>query len=94
MRVSPRRSLIAAAVLGGLLLLVAWGYPNYQRIREMESQISALEQRKQQLEAERLRLQKEVRWLETDAAVEKIAREELGLVKPGERPLVEVEGGF
>lgn len=93
-RVSPRLSLFAAAVLGGLVLLAAWGYPGYQRIREIESQISVLEQRKQQLEAERLRLQKEVKWLETDAAVEKIAREELGLVKPGERPLVEVEGGF
>ena len=93
-RIAPRFPLIMLLTFGLLTLAVVWGLPKYQKIRDLSYQISVLEERKQAMEAERQRLLKEAEWLETDAAVEKIAREELGLVKPGERPLMEVEGAF
>lgn len=94
LRVAPRFPMIALLTLGLLVVTFAWGLPKYQRIRDLNYQISVMEERKEALEAERQRLIKEAEWLETDAAVEKIAREELGLVRPGERPLIEVNGSY
>lgn len=50
---------------------------------------AALEQEIAQLREENLRLQEEARRLREDpGAVEAVARRELGLVKPGERPVL------
>jgi cell division protein FtsL len=76
--------------LGLLVVAFTWGLPRYQKYQELSSQISELEGRKQAMEAEKQRLQQEAQWFQSDAAVEKIAREELGLVKPGEMPLVDI----
>jgi len=35
-------------------------------------------------------LQEKINWLGTEAAVERMAREELGLIKPGEQVLMKV----
>lgn len=91
-RVRPRVPLVMFLTLGLLVVSFTWGLPRYQKYREISNQINALEERKQTMEAEKQQLIKEVKWLESDAAVEKIAREELGLVKPGERPLIDISG--
>ncbi|MDL1952272.1 septum formation initiator family protein, partial [Acidobacteria bacterium ACD] len=53
-----------------------------QRLAELQSEISALAAENEQLEAEVSRLEKD------PAAVEKIAREELNFVRPGDVVLV------
>ena len=79
-------------LLAGLAVLaVSWGLPQYKKVNALRAQLSELEERKLQLQEERRRLEEELRWLQTDAAMEKIAREELGLVKPGEYPLLDLD---
>jgi cell division protein FtsB len=82
----------------GILLLcgigfisLIWWLPQYQRIQELNLRIAELEKRKLEIQAVNQRLQEEITWLGTDAAVERLAREELGMVKPGERVLLDLE---
>jgi cell division protein FtsB len=71
--------LVGAAVFGDTGLL------HLQRLR---AEVAALHRDVQALEAENERLSRAITDLRTDpAAVERIAREELGLVRPGERVL-------
>jgi len=77
---------LAMCLLLGLLLYTSsdnlvriWGM--YQEIRELEKQLA-------EMEAENERLAEMVRLMETEAWVEQAAREELGLVKPGEIILI------
>ena len=79
-RVRPRVPLVMFLTprpAGGIFYL---GVAPLSEIREISNQINALEERKQTMEAEKQQLIKEVKWLESDAAVEKIAP---GGVRPG-----------
>ncbi len=81
----------------GILLLcgigfvcLAWWLPQYQRIQELNIRIAELEKRKLEIQTVNQGLQERIIWLGTDAAVERLAREELGMVKPGERVLLDL----
>ena len=86
----PPLALRFAAVLVVPLLLyalVATGQKaldNYRLNRETE----ALQAEVAGLRAENVQLQQAIERARTDTAIETIAREQLGLVKPGDRPLV------
>lgn len=56
----------------------------YVRRHELEGQISELQKKQQALEAEKAAMN-------TPEAAERIAREQLGMIKEGEKVLVEVE---
>jgi cell division protein FtsB len=71
--------LVGAAVLGDTGILHLW---------RLRAEVEALHRDVQGLEAENERLTRAIAELRTDpAAVERVAREELGLVRPGERVL-------
>ncbi|MDU1397599.1 MAG: septum formation initiator family protein [Veillonella parvula] len=55
--------------------------PNRQEKQHIEQQLQELQQRNEELEQEKARLQ-------DPKTIEGVAREELGLVKPGEVPYV------
>ncbi len=57
---------------------------------QLNAQKSQLQRQIQQLQEENQRLQAEASYLETDAAVEQLAREELGWTKPGETAVIVV----
>jgi cell division protein FtsL len=78
-------------VLGLGFLVITWWYPQYQEIQEMNNRVADLEWKKLQMKATNQDLQDEITWLGTDAAIERLAREELGLVKPGERVLIDLQ---
>lgn len=59
-------------------------------IWKMKQEIKALNIKKQQLAQENKSCQANLRAIQTDEMLEKIAREELGMIKPGEKVLVEV----
>ena len=76
-----------------LLLAVAFGYlpyrvyggPGLGKLMELRRELAALETKNQIMRAENERLAREVRALRHDlTAIERVAREELGLVRPGE----------
>lgn len=76
-------------VLGGLtayLLLVAvFGEQGLLKVRQLDREKTELEERVAALDAETAVLRSEVRGIQSDPFLyEKAAREQLGLVKPGE----------
>jgi len=88
-RWGQRRSLVTFLVLGGLtayLLLVAvFGEQGLLKVRQLDREKTELEERVAALDAETAVLRSEVRGIQSDPFLyEKAAREQLGLVKPGE----------
>jgi cell division protein FtsL len=77
------------ALLGLLLFLLVvhdiFGAHGYLAMRRTQNEINKVNANIQQLNKENAQLQQEVRDLKTDPRkIEKIARDELGLAKPGE----------
>ena len=82
-----RRWLIFVLVLG---FLAFWFGPQVKTLWEMHQEIQALQEQKAQLLKKKAELTRLERHLHTDEAIEKLAREQLGMVKPGEMVMVEV----
>ncbi|HET8924946.1 MAG TPA: septum formation initiator family protein [Candidatus Acidoferrum sp.] len=77
------------ALLGLLILLLMvhdiFGTHGYLAMRRTQNEIKKVNADLQQLNKENMQLEQEVRELKTDPhKIEKIARDELGLAKPGE----------
>jgi cell division protein FtsB len=73
---------VGAAMLAGLSFADARGL---RRIRKLEQDVRQRQEKSAALEAENVQLRREIRALEGDPkALERAAREELGLVKDGE----------
>ncbi len=72
-----------------VVCLVSFG-PQIWTIWEMHREIGALHTQKNQLISKGREYQAGVKELYSDAKVEQLAREELGMIKPGEKLVVEV----
>jgi cell division protein FtsB len=75
------------AIVGGLFAFV---YPTSTFLRQ-RAEIGKATERLERLKAETARLERESKKLRGDAEVERLAREQYGLVRPGETPFVLVE---
>lgn len=77
-----------------ILLLICLGYVVYlfadqeRQLIGLRREADNLRAREATLKAENEQLNQEQQLLQTDAYIEKVAREELGLVKPGETPYI------
>jgi cell division protein FtsB len=80
---------LAAVLVVPLLLyaLVATGQKALDNYR-LNQEADALRTQVVALRAENIQLQKDLEVARTDAAIETIAREQLGLIQPGDHPLV------
>jgi cell division protein FtsB len=84
--VNPRLAGVAASVLA--LALVGYGSTSLLRVWHMKQEVETLEREIVTLRGETEDLARSVDRLRGDpAAIEKIAREEFGLVRPGEKVL-------
>lgn len=86
---SSVRSLLESKIVWAIILLLIFYIffvfsEKYARILEVKSYISELEQEIRGLEENNLLLSEKKSLLNTDSYVEKIAREELDLIKPNE----------
>lgn len=81
------------AVVVALTLVFATALP-LKRMMTERNRESELRHQVEQTRAESARLQSEIENLTDPAVVEQQARERLGLVRPGETPLVGVDGGL
>jgi len=82
------RVLIVAAFGAAALLVLAYGGQSLARVWHMKHEVESLEREIVTLRAETGRLTAVVNRLRTDPDfIEQVAREDLGLVKPGERVL-------
>lgn len=74
-----------AIICLGLFLIIL---PPQLKIWRLEKQLHACQQQEQALQQKRSEVLKQIRYYSSDAYVEEVARQELGLVKPGEVPLL------
>jgi cell division protein FtsB len=82
------RALITAAFGAAAVLMLAYGGQSLARVWQMKHEVESLEREIVTLRAEAGRLTATVNRLRTDPDfIEQVAREDLGLVKPGERVL-------
>jgi cell division protein FtsB len=89
----PPFALRLAAVLAVPLLLYALVATGQKAIENygLSQQANSLRGEIADLRGQNLQLQQQIEQARTDAAIEKIAREQLGLVKSGDHPLVVVD---
>lgn len=85
----PRLRLAAIYAAGTLLVLVLahtlFGPYGYLSMRRSQHEIEQLQQEIERLDRENQKLSGEIRALQTDpSAIEKVAREDMGLARPGE----------
>jgi cell division protein FtsB len=79
---------VVAGVFALLVGTAIFGDTGVLHLQRLRAELAALHRAVQVLEAENERLSRAIAALRTDpAALERIAREELGLVRPGERVL-------
>jgi len=84
-RVNPRKIMLLAAVLYVLFNILQL----HMTIWDLNKKIEAGKQKKQELLAEQKELREEIERVKSSEYVEKLAREQLGLVKPGENLVVQ-----
>ena len=83
---------LAAVLVVPLLLyaLVATGQKAVENYR-LNQEADGLRLEIVNLRADNIQLQQDIEKARTDSAIETIAREQLGLIKPGDRPLILVD---
>ena len=81
-----KKLFVVLAIVLAVLLILCWIYlPSITRYRELKSEEDRLNQKIQEIDAQIKTLADERHLLQTDVAyLEKVIREELGFVKPGE----------
>lgn len=86
----PPLALRLAAVLAVPLLLYALVATGQKAVEnyQLNQQADGLRSDIAALRAQNLQLQQDIETARTDAAIESIAREQLGLIRPGDHPLV------
>jgi cell division protein FtsB len=84
----PGAGWLVAAVLGVLLVAALFGDNGVLHLRRLRTELQDLHREVQGLEAENARLGRAIADLrDNPEVIERIAREQLGLVRPGERVL-------
>ncbi len=77
----PIVSLLILAFIFGIIFLFS---PRYIKVVRAKENVIEIQQKIERLKKENNKLKREVRLLKVPSYIEKVAREELGLVKPGE----------
>lgn len=87
------RSRLPLLVVGLLLLYVSISLGSrFDSLNTMQRDLQAIQTEVEELRAVNRDLSKELELLRSDAYVEQVAREKLGLVKPGETRIVPMDG--
>jgi|GEM_PF-1482697 len=84
----PKRTLVmivAAMVFGYIIFFAA---SQQFQLRQLQADIAALQTTRNILLEENMAWEEKLQLLEQDEAIEKIAREQLGMIKPGEKLLI------
>lgn len=90
MKVTPRFFVVLAVFM--LTVYLVFGYAQgFLRIRALRSEIERVERDIAELERRNEELRERITLYDSDAFVERTAREELGLVGPGEIPVFVID---
>lgn len=93
----PRSQLFWRRMVMGVFLIysvIVIGSFVHQTVKmsQLEQNISAVENKIKEVEMSNNKLKEEIKLLQTDAYIERRAREELNLVKPGEKVVIPAVG--
>lgn len=83
----PRLAVTAGAMAVILVVLIAFG-TSFLHVYRLQRETTRLERVKRNLQEHNAQLREEFRLLHTPAYIERVAREQLGLIKPGEIALM------
>jgi len=83
-------TLVAVLLLG--YLAISFG-SQFSRLSSMQKNVSNIQQQVQELQQKNASLREELHMVQSDAYIQKTAREKLGLIKPGETRVVPVPSG-
>lgn len=86
----PRWVVVGTAATVLAILTVVFG-STFVQVYRLEREAARMEQLKRDLEAQNAQLREEIKLLHTPQYIERLAREQLGLVKPGEIALLIVQ---
>src|SRR5438034_757753 len=86
----PRWVVMGVAAVGAVTLIVIFG-STFLQLYRLEREAARLEQLQRDLEVQNTQLREEIKLLHTPQYIEKLAREQLGLVKPGEIALLLIQ---
>lgn len=99
-RTERRRAFnLSKSKLPTLVVLLLLGYlavsfgSQFSRLYILQNDVKDIQQQVQELKEKNAALREELRMVQSDAYIEKTAREKLGLVKPGETRVVPVPPG-
>lgn len=83
---------VVITIIAVIAVIAAFNfYQNMTRINQIETQIKEIETQISQAEAKNKKLQNQIENSNNNEYIEEVAREKLGLVKPGEKLLIPVE---
>jgi len=83
-------------ILIGVFLLAYMAfsfYSQFNKLANMHNDVSSIQQQMKDLQQKNASLREELRMVQSDAYIEKTAREKIGLIKPGETRVIPVEPG-
>lgn len=83
---------VVLLLIGGIALFSVSEYKQWQQRQKVEKQIAALKAEANTVEEKNAQLENSLRYLASTGATERLAREQLGLKKDGEIPVVFVPG--
>lgn len=90
-KVTPRFFVVVAIFI--VTLYLGYGYvKGFVRMRALHREVAQVQQQIAELEQRNLELERRIALYDSNAFVERAAREELGLVNPGEIPVIVVDG--
>lgn len=84
--------LVIAALAYGFVIVMSFG-EQFMQLRSINRNIDQVQEKIRYMQQKNKELTQEIKRLQSDAYVERIAREKLGLVKPGETVLLQAEVG-
>lgn len=88
------RSRIPVLIFLFLLVYMAFSFfSQFNKLANMRNDVSNIQQQMQELQQKNASLREELRMVQSDAYIEKTAREKIGLIKPGETRVIPVEPG-
>lgn len=88
------RSRIPVLIVMLLLVYLAISfYSQFSKLANMQNDVRNIQQQVQDLQQKNAALREELRLVQSDAYIEKTAREKIGLIKPGETRVIPVPPG-
>lgn len=84
----PGKKLPAIIAIFLLFYLLISFFAHFQRLYVLQKDIKEIERQLQELSLKNEELKKQLKQVQSDAYIEQVAREKLGLVKPGETRIV------